>query len=238
MSKRSHFIQAWRKAFQSMGLAIALMILAMMTTIQPALATSVYDLPVISNDSPQWVIDQGEVLSRVTQGNLSKQLDNLANTTKINTRFVTIRWLDYGDTIESFSEKLFQEWFPTETEQSHQALLVLDTKTNTLAMQTGADIKDILPDEIAKSIATETALVPIRKGSYNQGLLDASSRLSAVLSGEPDPGPPVVEVVEVESTFKSAEETDTKSATIIVVILLIAATVIPMVTYDWYQSGN
>ncbi len=243
MNKRSYFFKSWRETFQFIGLAIAVILLAAIATGQTALATSVYDIPVVSSNSQPsnsqpWVIDQGEVLSRVTQSTLNQQLGALADKTGIKTRFITIRWLDYGDTVDSFAEKLFQEWFPTEAEQSHQALMVLDTKTNTLAMHTGADVEAIMPESIANSIATETALFPIRNGSYNQGLLDASRRLAAVLSGEADPGPPVIAVVDIESTFKSAEETDAKSATIIVVILLILATVIPMVTYYWYQSGS
>ena len=36
--------------------------------------------------------------------------------------------------------------------------------------------------------------------------------------------------------FKKAEETDQGNATVIVVVLLVLATVIPMVTYFWYQG--
>ena len=56
----------------------------------------------------------------------------------------------------------------------------------------------------------------------------------AVLSGEPDPGPPaIVDNIQVEGTFATAEETEaTKSdSTTLVIFLLIGATVIPMVTY-------
>ncbi|WP_257790486.1 hypothetical protein [Parathermosynechococcus lividus] len=41
-----------------------------------------------------------------------------------------------------------------------------------------------------------------------------------------------------EKTYKSKSETDDRSATIIVVMLLIAATVIPMVTYFIYQGSS
>jgi uncharacterized protein len=59
----------------------------------------------------------------------------------------------------------------------------------------------------------------------------------AVLSGKPDPGAPVVaDNVSVARTYKTAEETDQGSATVWVIGLLIAATVIPMVTYFFYQG--
>jgi uncharacterized protein len=47
----------------------------------------------------------------------------------------------------------------------------------------------------------------------------------------------VLEVnIQTDGTFAKAEETDSKSATIIVVALLVAATVIPMATYFLYQA--
>ena len=97
-------------------------------------------------------------------------------------------------------------------------------------------------DEIATSIANETMLVPLRDGNkYNQSFGDAIDRLSAVLSGEPDPGPPVIkETAVVGSTYLTAEETEANRGnfTLIVVVLLIAATVIPMATWWWYQNQD
>lgn len=236
MNKLSHSWQKWIRAVQSGCIAIAFVILTIVGWGQAAYATGVYEIPMVSPGEGPWVIDQGDVLSRATLGNLNNTLSNIAEETDAEIRFVTIRWLDYEVTIDDFAQELFKQWFPTEAEQSHQGVLVLDTKTNTTALLTATDLGDILPPDTAKSIAQETALFQIRKGSYNQGLIDASNRLETVVSGEPDPGPPVIEVREVESTFKSAEETNGKTAAIIVVVLLILATVIPMVTYYWYVN--
>ena len=236
MNKLNHSWQKWSRAIQSGCIAIVLIALTVVGWGQAANATGVYEIPMVTPGEGPWVIDQGEVLSRATQGSLNNKLDNIAKQTDAEIRFVTIRWLDYEVTIDDFAKELFQYWFPSEAEQSHQGVLVLDTKTNTTSLLTAPDLNELLPPETAKSISQETTLVPIRKGSYNQGLIDASARLGAVVSGEPDPGPPVVEVREVESTFKSAEETNGKTATIIVVVLLILATVIPMVTYYWYVT--
>jgi uncharacterized protein len=120
--------------------------------------------------------------------------------------------------------------------QANQTLLAINTVTDGTAIRTGDKVKSLMPDDIAKSIASETVLAPLRSGEkYNQAFLDASDRLVAVLSGKPDPGPPqIAATVNTESTFKKAEETDTGNATIWVIGLLIAATVIPMLTYYLY----
>lgn len=227
-----------QKHLQRLILQLLLIVLISGLVAAPANAIGVYQMPKLSAGEPTWVIDKAEVLSRLNEGKLSSTLENLAKKTGKEVRMVTIRRLDYGETPETFTKALFEKWFPTPQEQANQILLVIDTVTNGTAIRTGEAVKSSMSDEIAKSVASETLVVPLRQGNkYNQGLLDASDRLVAVLSGEPDPGPPVVEEkIEVASTFKSAEETDTKNSTIWVVVILVIATVVPMATYFFYQG--
>jgi len=227
-----------RKYLQRLILQLLLIVLACGLVAAPANAIGVYQMPKVSVGEPTWVIDKAEVLSRLNEGKLSSTLDDLAKKTGKEVRMVTIHRLDYGETAESFTKALFEKWFPTAEAQANQILLVIDTVTNTTAIRTGEAVKSMMADDIAESVASETVTVPIRDGNkYNQGLLDASDRLVAVLSGKPDPGPPVVEEnVQVASTFKSAEETDTKNSTVWVVAILIIATVVPMATYFFYQG--
>lgn len=199
-----------------------------------ASATGVYSMPNLGSST--WVLDQAGVFSRLTQGELAGKLENLAKSTGDEVRFVTFHRLDYGETIQDFADQLFAKWFPTADDQAHQVLLVLDNVTNAVAIKSGSDVPYLTP-EIADSIAQETVMVPLRDGNkYNQAFADASDRLVAVLSGDPDPGPPVViDTTSTEGTFAKAEETDDRSATILVVVLLALATIIPMATYYIYQ---
>lgn len=227
--------------FRHLWLAVAGLILIVQCWglgIEPAYATGVYSVPKVSAGEPTWVVDEADILSRLTQGQLSGELEGLSNTTGKEVRFVTIHRLDYGETIESFTDKLFEKWFPTADEQANQVLVVLDNVTNTTAIRVGEDTKTLLPDAIAESVVQETMQAPLRSGNkYNQAFLDATNRLTAVLSGEPDPGPPAIkDEIQTEGTFATAEETDDRSATIVVVVLLLLATVIPMATYYIYQA--
>jgi uncharacterized protein len=200
----------------------------------PAWATGVYDLPLINADSPPCIIDQAEAISLATEGKINGQLKQLANETGKDVHFVLIRRLDYGETIDSFTDQLWEKWYPTSEEKADQTLLTLDTLTNNIAIRTGKNIKEIMPDETAESVAFETARIPVSKAKYNQAVVDISDRLTAILSGKPDPGAPEVEQINIESTFTSAEETDDQNATIWVIVLITLATVIPMATYFWY----
>jgi uncharacterized protein len=237
MAKFLHQVLSSIKYLQSLAIALAIALMASQIAVFPALATGVYEMPASAGDGT-WVFDKGEVLSRSSESSISSALDNLAKQTGKEVRFVTIHRLDYGETAASFTDKLFEQWFPTAEEQADRVLLVLDTVTNSAAIRSGEGVKSLLTDEIAQSVAGETLQVPLREGNkYNEAFAAASSRMAAVLSGETDPGAPqVVDNIQVEGTFKKAEETDQGSATIVVVVLLILATVIPMVTYFWYQG--
>ena len=215
-------------------LPVFALILTAQSWMAPAQATSLYEVPPLPSDTR--VIDLADILSRLSEGKFNESLDDLAEKTGQEVRFVTIRRLDYDETIDTFTQKLFKQWFPTPETQANQTLLVIDKLTNNSAIHTGEKVKEVMPDTIANSVAQDTLQVPLREGErYNQGFLDASDRLVAVLSGEPDPGPPIVkDVVQVEGTFASPEETKESNATVWVIGLLIAATVIPMVTYFWY----
>ena len=222
------------KYFTLLILPVLMIMMATSLFILPASATGVYQIPSLTADT--WILDQGDVISRFNEGQISQTFKDLAQETGNEARIVTIRRLDYGETPESFAKGLFSKWFPTAAEQANQVLLLVDTVTNGTTLISGDQVKSVLTDAIAQSVAEETLGTALRGGNkYNQGFLDVSDRLVAVLSGKPDPGPPaVIDTVKVEGTFTKAEETNQGNATAWVVGLLIAATVIPMATYYIY----
>ncbi len=202
--------------------------------VAPAQATSVYAIPPASPGT--WVIDQAEVLSRLTQNELTSKLSALAKDTGIELRFVTFRRLDYGDTIQSFTDKLFANWFPEAERQESEAIFALDVKTNNGGLHLGTQAADLVSPETIASIVDETLVAPLRQGDkYNEAVLDVADRLGAILLGNPDPGPPIVATnFQADRTFATAEETKDSNATTIVIVLLIIATVVPMLTYFAY----
>ncbi len=215
------------------GLILCLAI-AFSTAIAPAIATGVYDLPALSVGSDTWVVDQADAISFANENRLNGQLSKLAKNTGNEVRLIAIRRLDYGLTMEELADGIFDKWYPSPEEQANQVILVVDTLTNKTALRQGEDTESLLTDDIATSVLKETVAVPLRSAKYNEAFLEAGDRLVAVLAGNPDPGPPEVQGMNIESTFTSAEDTDDTSATIWVVVLMVLATVIPMATYFWY----
>ncbi|MEO0456861.1 MAG: TPM domain-containing protein [Cyanobacteria bacterium P01_A01_bin.114] len=221
------------------GVAVAIAAFTLCMTTFPAQATGVYDFPA-TVDSSTWVIDEANQITRINEGKLSKTFEQLSNQTGQEVRVVTLHRLDYGETPQSLADKLLSKWFPTPEAQANQAVIVLDDVTNEVGMSVGEGTAQLLTPEIAESVTQETMKLPLVQGNqYNQAFSDASERLVAVLSGEPDPGPPEVEAtIDVEGTFATAEETEANrsNSTVVVIVLLVLATVIPMATYYWYQS--
>ncbi len=211
-----------------------LLFFLMATPVQAA--TSPQDIPDLSEKNSVAVVDQAEVISRSNEGKLNEILEDISENTETDVKLVIIRRLNYGETVDSFADELFNQWYPTPEEQTDKVLLVFDTITNNAAIRVGEGLKDRLSEEIAKSVVDDTIGVPIREDNkYNQAFLNASDRLATVLAGEPDPGPPEVkDDLDVESTFTKAEDTDTETSTVWVVGLLVVATVIPMATYFAY----
>lgn len=210
-------------------------IVAITLFISPAAATGVYDLPQLSAGSSTWVVDQAEVISLANESQLNSNLKKLAKDTGNEVRLVAIRRLNYGETIDSLADDLFSKWYPTPEDQANQTLLIVDTLTNNTAMRRGEAVKPLLTDDVANSVVKESVAIPLRNGGqYNKAFLISSDRLVAVLSGNPDPGPPEAQEINIKSTFTSAEDTDDTSATVWVVVLLVLATAIPMATYFWY----
>lgn len=219
-------------------LSVLLMIVSVPTT--PAGATGVYQIPDLTPNT--WIVDEGDVISRFNEGQITSAFQDLSRKTGKEVRIVTIHRFDYGETPQSFVQALFTKWFPTPETQANQSILVVDTLTNGATIVSGEQVKTLLTDEIATSVTEKTLGIELRSGNkYNQGLLNVRDRLVAVLSGEPDPGPPEEkESIQVEGTFATAEQTNKNksNSTAWVVGLLIAATVIPMATYYIYQINQ
>jgi uncharacterized protein len=222
--------------------AIALLISFNLVT-GTAWALQVSDIPDLAEiktlTEQTWVIDDSEVLSNLTKGAIVSKAEKLAELTGLEIHVVAIRRIDLGQPASEFAAELFDKWFPTAAEKANQILLFIATEEHRTAIQTGAKVKEVLPDRIASSIADETMLYPARKSNYNQSINEGIARLEAVLKGNPDPGAPLLAVEETEtSNYATREETEASSSNVVVIILLILATLLPMATYYWLQSQS
>lgn len=229
------------KGWQRLGFGAIALLISFNLLAVPAFALQVSDIPDLTEiktlTDQTWVLDDSEVLSALTKSTTISKAEKLDKQTGVDVHVVAIQRIDLGQPSSEFAAELFDKWFPTESDKANQVLLLLATEDHRTAIQTGSKVKELLPDSIATSIADETMLYPARKANYNQAVNEGISRLEAVLTGNPDPGAPLLVVEESEtSNYATKEETEASSSTIVVILLLILATLLPMATYYWLQG--
>ncbi len=206
------------------------------------LALTVDDIPLLSeveNGTVLWVLDDAEVLSNSTESTVTKQLEQLANAKDIQVRILAVKRIDFGQPAQEFVDQVFDKWFPTPEAKANQALILVAVEDHRTAIAVGDAVASVVPNDIMQSIVNTNMLYPVQKANYNQAVLDGTNRLVAVALGNPDPGEPVIAQESAETrNYAKAEETDANSSTLIVIVLLVLATVIPMVTYYWFQNQS
>lgn len=200
----------------------------------PLGAVSASDLP--SQPPEQRVLDQAELLSRSTTSELQRRLEALGPD-RISAHLVTVKRLDYGLSADQLAQQLVDRWQMASSERQGELLLLIDGQNNTAAIAVSGELEAQLSPEMLRSTASATMGLPLRDGArYRQASLDALDRLSTVLSGADDPGPPVItEFQAVPSNIPTQEETAGSKALLWVVVLLVAGTVVPMLTW-WVFS--
>ncbi len=224
----------WQKLF----VAILGLVWAFQLFTVGASASEVVDLPDLTSDDRTWVIDFANVISSSTEKSTTEVLEKLATETGNQVRFVTVQRIDFGQPASEFVSELFDKWFITPEQKANQTLVLLATEDHRVAIKTGANVEKLMSADISESLAAETMLFPSQKSNYNQAVSDGMNRLVAVLSGLTDPGAPVI-VAEINLSIKPSEiKTEPVSAGLVVGGFLLAATVIPMLTYYWFQNQS
>ncbi|MFM2158194.1 MAG: hypothetical protein RLZZ124_668 [Cyanobacteriota bacterium] len=199
----------------------------------PVLATGVQDFPPALPGGQ--VLDSADLLSRAASADLEKALRDLAEN-HVDARLLTLRRLDYGLSLETLGQELLNRWSPADPD-SDLLLLLIESQNNTAAIVAAPDLLDRLPATLLSSTAISTMGLPLREGArYRQAGLDAIDRLSVVLQGGQDPGPPqLLERMPIETNIPTREETESSNALLWVVVLLVVGTLVPMITW-WVFS--
>jgi len=174
------------------------------------------------------------VLSRASRGELETKLRSFDDQ-RVDARLITLRRLDYGISLTSFGEELLETW--SSPSGNPLMLMLIETQNKRSAVVADQTLEEQLPSSLLTSTARTTMTVPLREGDrYRQASVDGLNRISIVLSGGEDPGPPQeIERVTLPTNIPTKAETEESDATKWVIILLVLGTIIPMATW-WVFS--
>ena len=180
------------------------------------------------------VIDEAEVFSRASRGELEAKLKSFSDD-RVDARLITVRRLDYGFSLSAFGDELLETW--NSPSGNHLLLMLIETQNKRAALIADDELQTQLPASLLTSTARTTMTIPLREGDrYRQASIDGLNRLGTVLSGGDDPGPPqVIERVTLPTNIPTRAETESSNATTWVIVLLILGTIIPMATW-WVFS--
>lgn len=198
----------------------------------PALALNVGDLP--QQPPASHVLDQAQLLSRASAGDISRSLDEWRQL-DVEGTWVSVPRLDYDLSLAQLGQQLLERWQSSGSDQ--ELILLIDGQTSGTVIVASPALQQRLSTDLLKSTSRTTMAQPLREGSrYRQASLDAVARLGTVLAGGQDPGEPIVALNPVPTaSVPSREETLSSNATTWVIVLLVVGTIVPMLTW-WVFS--
>ena len=223
-----------RRVVEAFLTCFAVLVLVLGVPSAPALAVSQSDLPA---DRPtSQVLDDADVLSRASRSELERLLGDFGSD-RVDARLITLRRLDYGLSLDELGRKLISRWSSEGQSSSPLLLLLIETQNKRAAVLADESLQSQLPETLLSSTGRTTMAIPLREGDrYRQASVDGLTRLSVVLNGGEDPGPPA-EIVRttLPTNIPTQEETESSNATTWIVVLLVVGTIIPMATW-WVFS--
>lgn len=165
----------WRNAWQRVGLALLLWLLPL-----PVLAAAA--IPAL--DDP--VVDTANALSASTRATLREQALQLQARKGAQLQVLVVP--SFGDDgIEAYAQRVFEQWQLGRAGVDDGVLLLVAVQDRRVRIQTGYGLEGTIPDAYAARIIDKAIVPRLREGDLDQGLLDGSKVLVALIDGEPLP---------------------------------------------------
>ncbi|KAM7274045.1 hypothetical protein ACFE04_028709 [Oxalis oulophora] len=195
----------------------------------------------VLNEGPpkdSYVVDDANVLSKVTKADLKKLLSDLESRKNLKINFITVRKLTSKADAFEYADQVLEKWYPTVEEGSNKGIVVLVTSQKEGAITGGPAFIQAVGEGVLDATVTENLPVLATDEKYNEAIYSSATRLIAAIDGLPDPGGPKLQESKRESNYKTREETDEKRGQFVLVVggLLVIAFVVPMAQYYAYVS--
>ena len=135
-------------------------------------------------ENPQgWVSDFAGILSDDTKSQISGLIDDVKRSTGAEIAVVTVSSLD-GMTVEEYAVRLFEKWGIGAAEEDNGVLFLIAPNERKTRIEVGYGLEPVITDGRAGEIIRETILPFFRAGDYNQGILQGTKQIAALITGE------------------------------------------------------
>lgn len=150
-----------------------------------------------------WVSDFAGIMSSETKVQINDLLTSVKKTTRAEIAVVTVTSLE-GMSVEEYAVKLFNAWGIGEKGKDNGVLFLIAPTERKARIEVGYGLEPIITDGRAGEIIRETVIPFFKAGDYDQGILQGSMRIAALITGKdfvPSVPPPRPESQAEETTW-------------------------------------
>jgi uncharacterized protein len=147
-------------------------------------------------EKPQgWGSDFAGILSDNTRAQISGLSAEVKRSTGAEMTVVTVPSLD-GMSVEEYAVKLFAKWGIGEKGKDNGVLFLIAPNEHKTRIEVGYGLEPVITDGRAGAIIRETVIPFFKAGDYDQGTVQGSRQIAALITGEdfvpsvPIPRPP------------------------------------------------
>jgi len=157
-------------------LTFSILLIATLTT--PHIAACA-EIPYLSGR----VNDYAQILSEDVKEELSLKLKEHEDRTTNQVVVLTLPSLK-GESIEDYSNKVFNEWKLGQQDQDNGILIVVVPDEKRMRIEVGYGLEPLLPDVIAARIIRGIMAPRFREGDYDGGISEATLTIIGILEGQ------------------------------------------------------
>jgi len=133
--------------------------------------------------TPQgWVSDFAGIMSDMTKSQIDALSAEVKQSTGAEIAVVTVPSLD-GMSVEEYAVKLFAKWGIGEKDKDNGVLFLIAPNERKTRIEVGYGLEPVITDGRAGEIIRETVIPFFKAGDYNQGILQGSMQIAALISG-------------------------------------------------------
>ncbi|MCP4251530.1 MAG: TPM domain-containing protein [bacterium] len=123
----------------------------------------------ILRPTDRFVVDRANLIDAGTERKMEAWLAELHQKTTATVLVLTVTSME-GEDIDSFAQRIAEEWKPGTKEKDNGALIVLAVKERKIKIQTGYGLEGALPDSWCGTLSRAVAKEHFKRGQYAEGL--------------------------------------------------------------------
>jgi uncharacterized protein len=130
-----------------------------------------------------WVSDFAGIMSDMTKSQIDALFAEVKKSTGAEIAVVTVSSLD-GMSVEEYAVSLFKKWGIGEKGKDNGVLFLIAPNERKTRIEVGYGLEPVITDGRAGEIIRETIIPFFKKGDYDQGILQGSMQIAALITGK------------------------------------------------------